>query len=228
MVEQFPLFWKPRVSTRSVKALRSPAVNRCYRNLVLSSVSPLFQPRNPRFRECLLNLQGTELTVCPYWTCSVVSDSFATPWTVPCQAPLSMGFPRQEYWRGLPFPSPGHLPGPGTEPVSPELAGGFFTTEPAGKPGLTKSVLKKRLYPEKQVHCIGFSKTALELTRVTDPLGGHPHSDLEPACVQTLRRPQRVSTLSCFLRNTSSVWATRGAQSLLMTVGPNALQRTSD
>ena len=43
-------------------------------------------------------------------------------------APLSMGFPRQEYWSGLPFPSPGHLPDPGIEPVSPALAGGFFTT----------------------------------------------------------------------------------------------------
>ena len=48
-----------------------------------------------------------------------------------CQAPLSMGFPRQEYWSGLPFPSPGDFPDPGTEPeslTSPALAGGFFTT----------------------------------------------------------------------------------------------------
>ena len=51
-----------------------------------------------------------------------------------CQAPLSMGFPRQEHWRDLPFPSPGNLPDPGTEPMSPALAGGFFTTEPPGKP----------------------------------------------------------------------------------------------
>ena len=47
-----------------------------------------------------------------------------------CQAPLSMGFPRQEYWSGLPFPSPGDLPNPGMEPASPALAGRFFTTEP--------------------------------------------------------------------------------------------------
>ena len=57
-------------------------------------------------------------------------DSFATPWTVAHQAPLSTGFPRQEYWSGLPFPSPGDLPDPGIEPMSPALAGGFFTTEP--------------------------------------------------------------------------------------------------
>ena len=48
---------------------------------------------------------------------SIVSNSLATPWTVACQAPLSMGFPRQEYWTGLPFPSPGDLHDPGTEPT---------------------------------------------------------------------------------------------------------------
>ena len=65
---------------------------------------------------------------------SVVSNSFQTPWIVAHQAPLSMGFSRQEYWRGLPFPSPGDLPNPGIEPVSPMLAGRFFSTEPPGKP----------------------------------------------------------------------------------------------
>ena len=53
---------------------------------------------------------------------------FATPWTVVHQAPLSVKFFRQEYWKGLPFPSPGHLPDPGTEPVSSALAGRVFTT----------------------------------------------------------------------------------------------------
>ena len=56
---------------------------------------------------------------------------FATPWTVACQAPLSMGFLREEYWSGLPFPSPGDLPDSGIEPVSctsPALAGKSFTT----------------------------------------------------------------------------------------------------
>ena len=45
----------------------------------------------------------------------------------------SMGFPRQEYWSGLPFPPPEDLPNPGIKPMSPALAGGFFTTEPLGK-----------------------------------------------------------------------------------------------
>ena len=53
---------------------------------------------------------------------------FATPWTVAHQAPPSIGFSRQEYWSGLPFPSPGDLPDPGIEPVSPALAGKFFTS----------------------------------------------------------------------------------------------------
>ena len=57
-----------------------------------------------------------------------------TPWTVACQAPLSIGFPRQEYWSGLLFPSPGDLPDSRIEPESPALASTFFTTESPGKP----------------------------------------------------------------------------------------------
>ena len=64
---------------------------------------------------------------------SVVSD-FVSPWTVGRQAPLSMKFSRHEYWSGLPFPTPGDLPNPEIEPVSPALAGEFFTTQPPGKP----------------------------------------------------------------------------------------------
>ena len=70
---------------------------------------------------------------------------FATPRTVAHQAPLSVGFPRQEYWSGWPSSPPGELPDPGTEPtspVSPALAGGFFTTEPPGK--LIRSRLQTR------------------------------------------------------------------------------------
>ena len=59
---------------------------------------------------------------------------FATPWTVAHQAPPSMGFSRQEYWSGLPFPSPGNLPDPGIEPRSPALQADAFTSEPPGKP----------------------------------------------------------------------------------------------
>ena len=58
---------------------------------------------------------------------------FATPWTVAYQASPSMGFFRQEYWTGLPFPSPGDLPDPGIEPRSPALEADVLTSEPPGK-----------------------------------------------------------------------------------------------
>ena len=66
-----------------------------------------------------------------------MSASFATQQTVAHQTPLYMGFPRQEYWSGLPFPSPGNLPNQGIKPASPALAGRFFTTETLRKPLLT-------------------------------------------------------------------------------------------
>ena len=59
---------------------------------------------------------------------------FATLWTVAGQAPLSMGFSRQEYWSGLPFPSPGDLPNPGIEPWSPAWQADALSSEPPGKP----------------------------------------------------------------------------------------------
>ena len=59
---------------------------------------------------------------------------FVTPWTVAHQAPLSMGFSRQEYWSGLPFPSPGDLPNPGIETGSSALQADTLTSEPPGKP----------------------------------------------------------------------------------------------
>ena len=80
-----------------------------------------------------------------------MSNSFVTQWTVACQAPLSMGFPRQEYWSGLPFPSPGDLPDPGIKPASAALAGGFFTIEQSRKPKDKRAACKC---------CIHFSKFA--------------------------------------------------------------------
>ena len=67
---------------------------------------------------------------------------FAIPWTVAHQASLSMGFPRQEYWSSLSFPTLGTLPDPGIEPESPPLAGGFSITEPPGKPSDTAASLQ--------------------------------------------------------------------------------------
>ena len=83
------------------------------------------------------SLSPTSVSVC---VCVCVFSYvwlFATPWTVACQAPLSMEFSRHEYWSGLPFPSSGDLPDPGLEPVSLaflSLAGRFFTTAPLRSP----------------------------------------------------------------------------------------------
>ena len=71
------------------------------------------------------------LNLCVHTQSLCLVQFFETPWTVAHQAPLSMGFSRQEYWSGLPCPPPGDLPDPGIEPsslISPALAGGFFTT----------------------------------------------------------------------------------------------------
>ena len=70
-----------------------------------------------------------------------MSDS-VTPWTVAHQAPLSIGFPGQEYWSGVPFPSPGDLPDPGIKPRSPVLQADSLPSEPPGK--LPKSLLSNQ------------------------------------------------------------------------------------
>ena len=79
----------------------------------------------------------------------MLTHSLATLCTVVHQAPLSIEFSRQEYWSGLPFPSPGNLPDPGIEPASPALAGTFFTTEPPEKP---KHVLGYPIYDFLPLH----------------------------------------------------------------------------
>ena len=63
---------------------------------------------------------------------------FVTPWTIAYQAPPSMGFSRQEYWSGLPFPSPGDLPNPGIEPGSPAFQADALTSEPPESLGINK------------------------------------------------------------------------------------------
>ena len=70
----------------------------------------------------------------------------ATPWTVAYEAPLSTGFSRQEYWSGLPFPSPGDLPNPGIEPGSPALQTDALPSEPPGKQESLKNLLKIQVH----------------------------------------------------------------------------------
>ena len=77
-----------------------------------------------------------------------------TLWGVARQAPLSMGFLRQENWSGLPFPSPGDLPDPGIKPASPALAGKFSTTKPPGKPHTCGLVIKQKSWTRPLCICI--------------------------------------------------------------------------
>ena len=78
--------------------------------------------------ECLNILESENVS------CSVISDSSTTPWAVARRAPLSMGLPKQEYWSGLPFPSPGALPNPGIKSRSPALQADSLPSELPGKP----------------------------------------------------------------------------------------------
>ena len=73
---------------------------------------------------------------------------FLTPWTVAHQTPLSVGFSRQVYRSGLPFPFPGDLLDPGVEPASPVLTGRLFTTEPSGKPQVFCILLPYLIFTE--------------------------------------------------------------------------------
>ena len=119
--------------TRKTKQVNQKAIRK--NNLVwllkmLSSYTPLSHYRCHLFRHqrqfgLWVWIKGV------VYTCSVMCDSFATPWTAARQAPLFMAFPRQECWSGLPFPPPGDLLNPEIEPtflLSPALAAGFFTT----------------------------------------------------------------------------------------------------
>ena len=89
---------------------------------------------------CLSGICGSCKRLCMHAKSLSCVQLFETPWTVACKAPLSMGFPRQEYWRGLPCPPPGDLPNSGIEPaspvslVSPALQVDYLPTEPPGKP----------------------------------------------------------------------------------------------
>ena len=77
--------------------------------------------------KCLLSI------LCMVWF-SKLCLTLVTPWNITFQNPLAMGFPRQEYWSGLPFPSPGYLPNLEIEPKSPTLHTDSLWSEPPGKP----------------------------------------------------------------------------------------------
>ena len=77
---------------------------------------------------------------------------FATPWTAAYQAPPSIAFSRQEYWSGLPFPSPGDLPDPGIKPGFPTLEAEALTSEPPGKAASQRKAMPKNPQTTTQLH----------------------------------------------------------------------------
>ena len=97
-----------------------------------------------------------------------------TPWTIACHAPLSMGFPHQEYWRGLTFPPSGNLPGLEIELLSPALAGEFLPLSHQGSPSVTSCC---------SVSCCSVAKSCLTLCNFMDCcMPGFPVLYYEPCC----------------------------------------------
>ena len=90
--------------------------------------------------KCILLKYGCFTMLCFCAVLCIVVQSCPTSWTVAHQAPLSMGFSGQEYWGGLPCPSPGDLPNPGIKPMFPTLRADSLPFEPAGKPMLISTV----------------------------------------------------------------------------------------
>ena len=146
------------------------------------------RPSAPRFLSCGVNPlrtaqlsgqrandQGSSVCVCAQWLNCV--RFFVTPWTVAHQAPLSMEFSRQEYWSGLPFPSPGELPDPGIESVSlefPALAGRFFTT---ASPGSYHQMLSSALWQLQSIPVSLQMVSVLGLTATAVHVGESPQLD---------------------------------------------------
>ena len=137
----------------------------------------------------------------------VVPKFFVTPWTVVHQAPLSMELSRQEYWSGLPYPSPGHSPNPGIEPVSPALQADSLWSEPPGEPNIfiythmyiyiysyicacmcsVASVMSDSLRPRQAPHSMGFSRQKDWRGLSWPPPGDLPDLGIKPASSPALQ-----------------------------------------
>ena len=122
-----------------------------------------------------LNIQKTKtMTSSPItsWQVSEVSESrsavslFVTPWTVAYQAPLFMGFSRQEYWNGWPFPSPGDLPNPGIEPRPLTRQADSLLSEPPGKSWLIREMGIKRVTQTPLNHCNDLTAHVIYCTQI--------------------------------------------------------------
>ena len=111
-----------------------------------------------------------------------MSDSFVIPWTIARQAPLSTGFPRQEYWSGSPFPSPGDLLDPGIESTSLVFAGRVSTPELPGKPEIQDSHIQNHTAAKSLQSCL----------TLCDPTDGSPPGSSVPGILQA-RIPEWVA-----------------------------------
>ena len=127
-----------------------------------------------------LHLSKLHVSACAHVCLSVCVQSFssvglfATPWTVTHWAPLSMAFPRQEYWRGLPFPAPRDLPDPGIEPTSSFAGGFFFFFKPLSHLGSPQAAYLHSNSP----NCArGYPRCTPQ-----SPRSPHPHLPLESGC----------------------------------------------
>ena len=138
---------------------------------------------------------------------------FETPWTIACQAPLSMRIPRQESWSELPFPPLGDLPDPGMERPSPALAGWFFATEPHAKPSsvyLHSSLRCIQLFcdpvdwglPGSSVHGT-LQARRLEWAAIPCPRGSSwPGERTRVSCLQVDSLPSVAAGVRCEVHNT--------------------------
>ena len=145
---------------------------------------------------------------------------FATPWTVAHQVPLSLEFPRQEYWSKLPFPSPGDLPDPGIELMSPALADGFYNIEPPGKPMIILvSFTKEGKYNSFIYVCVKV-KVTQSCPTLCDPMDYIVHGILQARILEWVAfpfsrgssQPRDQILASCTAGRFFTIWATREAQ----------------
>ena len=139
-------FWKGvRVSNPEIVKFYNSALN-FSNSLKIFILLYELQCKHQRAGISFLGLNPWPFGAVIYWSEKSLSHVwlFATPWTVAQQAPPSMEFSRQEYWSGLPFPSPGDLPDSGIKPGSPELRADPLPSEPPGNP---KQILRYNRYP---------------------------------------------------------------------------------
>ena len=122
-------FWSEKNEILYTASCHSKATSEYFKDTTEKKII-VFQNKWNKFHS--VDFKGLCVFVCVCVSRSVLSNS-VIPWTVVCQAPLSMGFFRQEYWNGLPFPTPGDLPDPEIEPRSSALQADSLLSEPPGK-----------------------------------------------------------------------------------------------